>query len=136
MRDPELRTLALDRVGGGGTVIVDAAIEPHPAIPTLLNTGGRGTEFARSVVLDRGGPGPERLGASVSGADVLGERVGAAILAVGGVRIAVDSLAVRDGMEDPQGMVGMDVLRGTVLGCTADPAGRVVWQLPPDRYLD
>ena len=26
-------------------------------------------------------------------------------------------------------MVGMDVLRGTVLACTADPKGRVIWQL-------
>jgi hypothetical protein len=33
-------------------------------------------------------------------------------------------------MHDPHGMVGMDVLRGTVLACTADARRPVVWQVP------
>jgi hypothetical protein len=33
-------------------------------------------------------------------------------------------------MHDPQGMVGADVLRGTVLACAADPGRRVIWQIP------
>jgi len=33
-------------------------------------------------------------------------------------------------MHDPQGMVGADVLRGTVLACAADRRRQVLWQVP------
>ncbi len=69
----------------------------------------------------------------MSGADVMAERLGPATLAVGGHRIPIPDLAARVDMEGVQAMVGMDVLRGTVLACTANTRGRVIWQLPPDR---
>lgn len=133
-RHLEFETLVLDRIEGG-TLVVEAAIEPHQPMPTLLNTGGRATEFARSVLSDRGGGALQRIGGGVSGADVMGERLGAAVLVIGDARIAVADLAAREDMEGIDGMVGMDLLRGTVLACTADPTGRVVWQLPPQRLL-
>jgi hypothetical protein len=105
-------------------------------MPTLINTGGKGTEFARSVLADRPTGELERIGGGVSGADVMAERLGPAVLSVGGVRLAVPDLAARSTMEGVQGMVGMDLLRGTVLACTADPTGRVVWQLPQDRPMN
>lgn len=129
-RHPELVTLVLDRVGGEGTVIVQAAVKPFPSIPTLLNTRGRGTEFSRASVPALSGAALERLGSGVSGSDVLGMRVGTHVLAVDKADLRIESLAVRDSMEDPQGMVGMDVLRGTALVCGANPEGRVLWQVP------
>lgn len=110
-------------------MVVRAAVRPFEEIPTLLNTGGKRTEFSRATVPGLGGGSPETLGGGVSGADVLGSEAGAQVLAVGGRDVPVARLAVRETMHDPQGMVGMDVLRGTVLTCAADPAGRVVWQL-------
>jgi hypothetical protein len=133
-RHPDFETLVLDRIEDG-TTVVEAAIEPLPAMPTLINTGGKGTEFARSVLADRPAGELERIGGGVSGADVMAERLGSAVLAVGGVRLAVPDLAARSAMEGVQGMVGMDLLRGTVCAFTANSTGRVVWQVPPDRTL-
>jgi Aspartyl protease len=133
-RHPGFQTLVLDRIEDG-TIVVEAAFEPQPALPTLLNTGGRGTEVSR-LVLPEGASGElERVGGGVSGADVMAQRLGPAVLAIGGARIPVPNLAAREAMEGVQAMVGMDVLRGTVLACTADPTGRAVWQLPPERLL-
>ena len=73
----------------------------------------------------------ERLGGGVSGADVLGVSAGEATLVVAGRNVPVASLAVRASMQDPQGMVGMDVLPGTILAVCADIARPVYWQLPP-----
>jgi Aspartyl protease len=131
-RRPDFRTLVLDRIEDG-TVVVEASFEPQPALPTLLNTGGRGTEIASAVLSGRGAGELERIGGGVSGADVMAQRLGPSVLAIGGVRIPIPDLAARDAMEGVQAMVGMDVLRGTVLACTADPIGRVIWQLPAER---
>jgi aspartyl protease len=133
-RHPDFRTIVLDRMQDG-TVVVEASFEPHPALPTLLNTGGKGTEISSSVLSEPTAGEMERVGGGVSGADVMAQRLGPSVLAIGGVRIPIPDLAARDAMEGVQAMVGMDVLRGTVLACTADPTGRVIWQLPPDRPL-
>jgi hypothetical protein len=127
-RHPDWPILVLDRIEDG-TTVVQAAIEPHPPIPTLINTGGKSTEFARAAIPDRLGGQSVRLGGGVSGADVMGTRLGPAVLAIGGMRIPVADLTSRDEMDGVQGMVGMDVLRGTILACTAHPAGRVIWQV-------
>jgi hypothetical protein len=126
-RHPDWRILTFDRIEDG-TTVVHAAIEPHAPIPTLINTGGRSTEFAQSALPGRPRATAERLGGGVSGADVMGARLGAAVLAIGGVRIPVADLASRDEMDGVQGMVGMDILRGTILACNADPKGRLIWQ--------
>jgi Aspartyl protease len=133
-RHTDVHTLVLDRIEDG-TIVVEAAIEPQPGLPTLLNTGGRGTEVARSVLSEGASGELERVGGGVSGADVMARRLGAAVLAIGDVRIPIPDLAAREAMDGVQAMVGMDVLRGTVLACTADHAGRVIWQLPADRLL-
>ena len=39
-------------------------------------------------------------------------------------------LVVRDEMEDPPGLIGMDVLRGTALICSEDVERGVVWLVP------
>lgn len=60
----------------------------------------------------------------------MGTRTGDAVLVVGGREVVVPSLAVRAAMHDPQGIVGMDVLGGTILAVCADRARPVFWQLP------
>jgi len=129
-RGPSLTTLRLERDAAFTTPVVDAAIRPYASIPTLLNTGGRGTEFSSEVVPRLGDGAAQRLGGGVSGADVVGSHAGAQVLVVAGHDVPVARLAVRNAMHDPQGMVGMDVLRGSVLACAADPHRPVVWQVP------
>lgn len=124
-----LTTLPLERDASFTSVVVRAAVRPFAEIPTLLNTGGKRTEFSSAAVPGLGDGRAERLGGGVSGADVLGASAGPQTLVVAGHEVPIAQLAVRETMHDPQGMVGMDVLRGTVLTCAADPAGRVVWQL-------
>jgi hypothetical protein len=133
-RHPDFHGLILDRIEDG-TTVVQAAFERQPPLPTLLNTGGRGTEVSRSVVPESGSGELERVGGGVSGADVMAARLGPAVLAIGGIRIGIPNLAAREAIEGVQAMVGMDILRGTVLACTADRTGRVVWQVPPERLL-
>ena len=134
-RHPNFQTLVLNRIEDG-VVVVEAAFEPQTALPVLLNTGGKGTEIDRSLLPEGAAGEVERIGGGVSGADVMAARLGPAVLTIGGdVRIPIPDLAARDAMEGVQAMVGMDILRGTVLACTADRTGRVVWQLPGERLL-
>ena len=129
-RSPALTTLLLARDPSFPSVVVPAAVRPFDELPTLLNTGGKRTEFSRSAVPGLGDGSTERLGGGVSGADVLGSSAGARVLTVAACDVPVADLAVREEMHDPQGMVGADVLRGTVLACAADRSRLVVWQVP------
>ena len=128
-RRPSVAVLALDRAPGDARPIVDAAIEPHSPVPVLVNTGGRHTEFEPSAVPGLAGGALERIGVGVSGADVLGAEAGSQVLALGGARIALPSLKLRTGMDDPPAMLGQDVIRGTVVALASDPATPVLWQV-------
>jgi len=129
-RSPALRTLALTRDEAFPSVVVRAAISPHAEIPTMVNTGGRHTEFSGDAVPGLMVSASMRLSGGVSGADVIGAEVGEATLLVAGQEVRVPSLAVRSAMHDPQGLVGMNVLRGTILAVWADPSRSVLWQIP------
>ncbi len=128
-RAPDLVALSLERDPSFASVVVPAAVRPFAEIPTLLNTGGKRTEFSSAAVPGLGDGSAARLGGGVSGADVIGADGGAQVISVAGHVVPVAHLAVRETMHDPQGMVGADVLRGTILACAADRARRVVWQL-------
>ena len=128
-RSPDLVNLSLERDQAFASVVIPAAVRPFPELPTLLNTGGKRTEFSKAAVPGLGDESVERLGGGVSGADVLGSSGGAQVIVVAGHDVAVAQLAVREKMHDPQGMVGIDVLRGTVLACAADRGRRVIWQI-------
>ena len=122
-RSPDLRMLELERDQSEGMVVVKSAIAPNAAVPTLLDSGGKRTEFARAAVPRLAGSPAgksERLGGGVSGGDFSGADAGAQTLVIGGQRLSVPSLAVREEMHGPPGLVGMDVLRGTILACAAD----------------
>ena len=128
-RSPTLDTLTLERDPSFTSVVVPAAVRPFAEMPTLLNTGGRRTEFSRAAVPGLGDGTLERLGGGVSDTNVIGSSGGAQVLAVAGHDVPVERLAVRETMHDPQGMVGADVLRGTVLACAANRSRRVFWQV-------
>jgi hypothetical protein len=129
-RSPALTTLGLERDEAFPSIVVRAAIRPHAETPTMLNTGGRHTEFSLDALPGLAEAAPERLGGGVSGAAVMGWKAGEATLVVAGNEIRVASLAVRTTMPDPQGLVGMDVLRGTILAVAADSSRSVLWQIP------
>ena len=129
-RSPALETLSLERDPAFTSVVVPAAVRPFAEMPTLLNTGGKRTEFSSVAVPGLGDGTLERLGGGVSDTDVIGSSGGAQVLAVAGHDVPVEQLAVRETMHDPQGMVGADVLRGTVLACAANRSRRVFWQIP------
>jgi hypothetical protein len=125
--------LELSREPGYDSLVVSGHLPPNEPLPVMLNTGGRDTEFARWLVLDRSdarGAPTTRLGGGVSGADVMGARIGPRTLLIGSRPVSVSNLAVRDAMQPPYGLIGMDVLRGTVVACSADPAEPVLWLVP------
>jgi hypothetical protein len=128
-RRPGVAVLALHRAPGDARPIVDAAIEPHPSVRVLVNTGGRHTEFEPSAVPGLAGGALERIGVGVSGADVLGAEAGSQVLSLGGARVALPSLKLRSGMDDPPAMLGQDVIRGTVVAVGPDPATPLLWQV-------
>jgi hypothetical protein len=123
---------ARGRVGDDRTILVQAAVSPHPPVPTLIDTGGRDTEFSEAAAPGAGRDKTQRLGGAVSGADVMGRRTGPAVLRVGDAALQVDDLAIRE-TQDPPGLIGMDVLRGTVVVCSDNPSGHVLWLVPQSR---
>lgn len=62
-----------------------------------------------------------------------GALVGERTLRVGGATFPVPGLLVRDEIGSMQGLIGMDVLRGTVLVVTADERRDVTWLVPTRR---
>ncbi len=132
-RAPDLRVLRLDRDPAEATPVIAAAIEPFAAVPTMLNTGGRGTEVAIAAVPGLAGVAQGEAGKGVGGAPVLGTVTEEHVLRVGDVRLPVARLLVRDEIDTMLGLVGMDVLRGTVLGVGADRARPVWWLVPTGR---
>jgi hypothetical protein len=129
-RQPALATLRLVRDPGHQAVVVKAAIDGFDEIPALLDTGGKKTEFSAAAMGGLTSETSERLGGGVSGLDYAGWSVGPRTLVVGGQRLSVPDLKVRAEMHDPQAIIGMDVMAGTVLAAAADLARPVFWQVP------
>ncbi|MFL5669603.1 MAG: aspartyl protease family protein [Chloroflexota bacterium] len=130
-RTPDLAVLQLPRDVSEATPVVQAAIEPFAAVATMLNTGGRGTEFAASAVPGLVGAPELEPGKGVGGSSVLGEVVELQMLLVGGARFAVPRLLVRETIDTMHGLVGMDLLHGTVLVVSADRTRPLFWMVTP-----
>jgi hypothetical protein len=128
-RGPTSEVVTLARRARADVPIVDAAILPFAPVPTLVNTGGRHTEFERDAVPGLAAAALERIGTGVSGAAVLGGRAGRQLLEIAGHRVEVPELMLREGMGDPPAMIGQDVLRGTVVAMGPDPSTPVFWQV-------
>jgi hypothetical protein len=61
---------------------------------------------------------------------VVGGMAGPQTLVVGGTELPIPDLAVREVTHDVDGLLGMDVLRGTVVAAAADATRPAVWQVP------
>ncbi len=129
-RSPTLRLLQLPRDVNFPTLVVPTALDGYDEIPTLLNTGGKSTEYGADVVGGLASGEQERLGGGVSGADYAGWSVGAHNLKVGGASVVLPKLSIRPQMHDPQAIVGMDALRSTVLAFANDLTKPVLWLVP------
>ena len=68
-------------------------------------------------------------GHGVGGSESFGSVVTDQTLRVGDARLPLARLLVRDDMEGRGILVGMDVLRGTILTVSADPSRPVFWQV-------
>jgi hypothetical protein len=128
-RFPNLQLLRLGREPGE-VVEVLAAILPFEPVVTMLNTGGRTTEFEAASVPGLRGSQPDESGQGVSGAEVSGEAVPGQTLVIAGARFTVPTLLVRPAMAHPPGIVGMDVLLGTVLVVSRVPERPIYWLVP------
>jgi hypothetical protein len=128
-RAPTLQLLSLPRAAGDTTILVEASVEPNEPAVTMLDTGGKRTHFTAVAVPD-GGEGPQAMtGRGVGGGASYGTELAARTLLVGGARLPVRSLIVGPEMDGRDGLVGMDVLRGTVLTVSGDPDRPVLWQV-------
>lgn len=128
---PTLELLRLERAGGDTTILVSAAVEPHEAVVTMLDTGGKRTQFTRAAVPDAGEGPQASSGHGVGGGASVGTELTDRTLVVGGARLPVPALIVGQEMDGRDGLVGMDVLRGTVLTVSGDPHRPVLWQVAP-----
>lgn len=131
-RHSDLQPLWLDREPGDTTVLIRAAIEPFPVVVTMLDSGGKATEFAEPAVPGLATGELVGGGRGVSGTQSHGRLAAEQVLVAGDARIRVPQLFVRAPFNDAcEGLVGMDVLRGTVLMVGADLGRHVLWLVPP-----
>jgi len=128
-RTPALRLLRLDREPGDETILVRAAVEPFDSVVTMLDTGGKRTSFTDAAVpADAAGPRTSS-GRGVGGTEHFGAEIANQTLLVGDARVPLRTLMVEERMDGRDGLVGMDVLRGTVLTVSGDPHRPVLWQV-------
>lgn len=112
-------------------MLVHAAIDLFDPVVTMLDTGGKRTEFAPVAVPGLRGGVLQSSGRGVGGGESFGSEIRGAILRLGGVALSVPSMLVRDEMGNAPGVIAMDVLRETVLVVSADHSRRVTWLVPP-----
>jgi len=125
-RHPNTDLLSLEGVAGE-TVAVMAAIEPFATVATMLNTGSSGTEFEVAAVPGLRGAPSEAPWFGLSGSGIDGEEVSGQSLRLGGRLFPLSVLLIREEMPPPPGLVGMDVLAGTVLAVGSLPGQPVLW---------
>ena len=111
------------------TTVIRAAIDGFAEVDAMLDSGGKRTEFSAAAVHGLAEADPERLGGGVFGSDVMGWEAGPQTLVIGNHRLPVPSLAVRNNLDDPQAIIGMDVLAGTVIAAAADTSRPVFLRL-------
>jgi len=130
-RTPAMQLLRLARAEGDDTILVRAAIDPFDEVVTMLDSGGKRTAFtAAAVPRDAAGPRTSS-GRGVGGTEHFGAEITDQWLLVGGARVSLPTLIIEQEMEGRDGLIGMDVLRGTVLTVSGDPHRPVIWQVPP-----
>jgi hypothetical protein len=127
---PGWRTIRLPAVDGDGTVQVEAAIDSFAPVITMLDTGAKMTYAARGAMPGLGEGGVRRsTGRGVGGTESFGVDVPGRVLHAGDATLPVDLVIAEHDLGSPGCVVGMDVLRGTVLA-VGPPGSPVRWLLP------
>jgi transcriptional regulator with XRE-family HTH domain len=132
-RTPDLQLLRLERAPGDGTILVSAAIEPFDAVVTMLDSGGKRTQFTEAAVPGASDGPQTSSGRGVGGSESFGAELEGQTLIVGEASLPLATLIVSPEMDGRGGLVGMDVLRGTVMAVSGDPHRPVIWQVAPQR---
>lgn len=130
-RHPDLQPLWLDRQSGDTTILIRAGIDPFPPVVTMLDSGGKATEYAKTAV--PGLPTGELVagGRGVSGTQSHGALAADQVLSVADARLPLERLVVRPLINPAcEGLIGIDVLRGSVLMVGSDLERRVLWLVP------
>lgn len=130
VRAPDFRLLRLARAEGDTTILIRGAIEPHHPVITLIDTGGKQSDVVASAVPGLMGEETESTGRGVGGTEMFGAAATDQVLNLGEARIPLPRLVVVRDVEGRGILVGMDVLRGTIVTVHGDPARPVFWQLP------
>lgn len=127
---PGRRANRLPAIDGDGTVLVEMAIDSFPPVVMMLDTGARTTYAARTAVPGLGEGGVRRsTGRGVGGTESFGVDVPGRVLHVGDAALPVNLVIAEHDLGIPGCVVGMDVLRGTVLA-VGPPGSPVRWLLP------
>ena len=127
---PGWRTLRLPAVDGDGTVLVEMAIDSFPSTVMMLDTGAKMTYAAKAAVPGLGEGGVRRsTGRGVGGTESFGVDVPGRVLHVGDASLPFDLVIAEHDLGIAGCVVGMDVLRGTVLA-VGPPGSPVRWLLP------
>ncbi|MDP9273279.1 MAG: hypothetical protein M3O93_07095 [Chloroflexota bacterium] len=134
-RSPSVHPLSLERAPGDSTILVNVAIDTHDPVVTLLDTGGMRTEFAGSAVPGLRGLRPGSGGRGVGGGQTLGVEVENRTLRVGDATLPVPNLLIREEIGNAPGLIGMDILRGTILVVSTDEGQPVIWFVPTQRHV-
>jgi hypothetical protein len=129
-RAPDFRIHRLARDQADTTILVRGAIEPFDEVTTLLDSGGKASDVVASAVPGLSGDEIASSGRGVGGTESFGSVALDQVLLVGEVRLPMPRLVVRDEVEGRGILVGMDLLRGTILAVHGDMAQPVFWQLP------
>jgi hypothetical protein len=128
---PRLEPVWLERIPSDGTILVRVAVDSGEPVVTILDSGARGTSFAASTVAGLTAAGADTSGRALGGEAMTAPFVVGQSLQVGDARLPVDRLFVPPALPgEMDGLVGMDVLRRTVLLLWADPARPVLWLVP------
>ena len=130
-RHPGLRPVTLERVRTDTTILVRTAIGEYPEVVTLIDSGARSTSFAAAVLPGITGGAEEVTGRGLGGREIRSPVVEGAVLHAGGASLRIGALHLTaDRAGEVDGIVGMDLLRGTALVLSADPKTPVVWFVP------
>jgi hypothetical protein len=95
------------------------------------------TQFTEAAVPGASNGPQTTSGRGVGGGESFGAELSDQKLIVGEARLPLATLIVSPEMDGRDGLVGMDVLRGTVLTVSGDPHRPVIWQVarqePPPK---
>ncbi len=105
----------------------------HSAHAPMIHASVAGVEaIDHSVVPELSGDRYESGGRGVSGADVAGHEILGQILRVADAGFEIPILFVRQQMPNPPGMIGMDLLAGSVLAIAPTPSDTIHWLVAVD----